>query len=102
MVSQPNDTIFFADMVILAVPDVALGKVSTIYIPMKPRVLVVTPDPAVALVIKLLTFMMSRILSPIRPISLYFNWEPNEAAMQDHFGGVAAKQSDRLYRHEMR
>src|SRR5665647_3892886 len=49
-VSLPNDAIPFADVVILAVPDVALGKVSATFIPMmKSGALVVTLDPAAAL-----------------------------------------------------
>src|SRR5665647_3716967 len=53
-VSLPNDAIPFADVVILAVPDVALGKVSATFIPMmKSGALVVTLDPAAALAGKL-------------------------------------------------
>lgn len=93
-VSKPNDTIPFADVVILAVPDVALEKVSATFIPMmKSGALVVTLDPAAALAGKLFDRkdVAYFITHPTHPS--IFNWEPNEEAMHDHFGGVAAKQA---------
>jgi len=93
-VSQPNDTVPFADVVILAVPDVALEKVSATFIPMmKSGALVVTLDPAAALAGKLFNRndVAYFITHPTHPS--IFNWEPNEADMHDHFGGVSAKQS---------
>jgi len=93
-VSQPDDTVPFADMVILAVPDVALEKVSATFIPMmKSGALVVTLDPAAALAGKLFNRndVAYFITHPTHPS--IFNWEPNEADMHDHFGGVSAKQS---------
>ncbi len=93
-VSAPEETIPFADVVILAVPDVALEMVSAITIPMmKSGGLVVTLDPAAALAGKLFNRadVAYFITHPTHPS--IFNWEPNEAAMHDHFGGVAAKQS---------
>ena len=93
-VSVPNDAIPYADVVILAVPDVALEKVSATFIPMmKSGALVVTLDPAAALAGKLFDRedVAYFITHPTHPS--IFNWEPNEADMQDHFGGVSAKQS---------
>lgn len=93
-VSKPDDTIQFADMVILAVPDIALGKVSSTIIPlMKSGALVVTLDPAAALAGKLFDRedVAYFITHPTHPS--IFNWEPIEASMHDHFGGVAAKQA---------
>jgi D-apionate oxidoisomerase len=93
-VSKPNDTIPFADVVIMAVPDVALEKVSATFIPMmKSGALVVTLDPAAALAGKLFDRkdVAYFITHPTHPS--IFNWEPNEEAMHDHFGGVAAKQA---------
>lgn len=93
-VSQPTETVPFADVVILAVPDVALEKVSATFIPMmKSGALVVTLDPAAALAGKLFNRedVAYFITHPTHPS--IFNWEPNEADMHDHFGGVSAKQS---------
>jgi len=93
-VSQPSETVPFADVVILAVPDVALEKVSATFIPMmKSGALVVTLDPAAALAGKLFhrEDVAYFITHPTHPS--IFNWEPNEADMHDHFGGVSAKQS---------
>jgi len=92
--SAAEESISDADVVILAVPDVALEKVSGAMIPMmKSGSLVVTLDPAAALAGKL--FYRSDvgcfITHPTHPS--IFNWEPVEANMKDHFGGVAAKQS---------
>ncbi|HLN54989.1 MAG TPA: phosphogluconate dehydrogenase C-terminal domain-containing protein [Bacteroidales bacterium] len=83
-----------SDIVILAVPDIALEKVSTEVIPlMKTGSLVVTLDPAAALAGKLFfrQDVACFITHPTHPS--IFNWEPVEANMKDHFGGVAAKQS---------
>lgn len=83
-----------ADMVIFAVPDVALGQVTSQYIPMmKPGALVVTLDPAAALAGKLFNRddLAYFIAHPSHPS--IFNWEPSIEAMQDHFGGVAARQT---------
>lgn len=92
--SQPQQCIPVADIVILAVPDVALEKVSADVIPlMKSSALVVTLDPAAALAGKLFkrTDVAYFITHPTHPS--IFNWEPVEENMKDHFGGVAAKQS---------
>ena len=83
-----------ADIVILAVPDVSLEKVSAEVIPvMKKGSLVVTLDPAAALAGKLFhrSDVGCFITHPTHPS--IFNWEPVEENMKDHFGGVAAKQS---------
>ena len=93
-VSLPAQTVPFADVVILAVPDIALEKVSATFIPMMKRgALVVTLDPAAALAGKLFDRedVAYFITHPTHPS--IFNWEPNEADMHDHFGGVSAKQS---------
>ena len=93
-VTSARDCIPEADVLILAVPDVALSMVSAEMIPMmKGGALVVTLDPAAALAGKL--FMRSDvayfITHPTHPS--IFNWESDEEKMKDHFGGVAAKQS---------
>jgi hypothetical protein len=93
-VSEPGICIPKSDVVILAVPDVALEKVSSEIIPMmKSGALVVTLDPAAALAGKLFDRpdVAYFITHPTHPS--IFNWEPVEENMKDHFGGVAAKQS---------
>jgi hypothetical protein len=83
-----------ADIVILAVPDVALERVSANIIPlMKSGSIVITLDPAAALAGKLFkrNDVAYFITHPTHPS--VFNWEPVEENMKDHFGGVAAKQS---------
>jgi D-apionate oxidoisomerase len=83
-----------ADVLILAVPDVALAMVSREMIPMmKSGALVVTLDPAAALAGKLFerSDVAYFITHPTHPS--IFNWEADEEKMKDHFGGVAAKQS---------
>ncbi len=93
-VTDAVDCIPEADIVILAVPDVALSMVSGEMIPMmKSGALVVTLDPAAALAGKLFDRhdVAYFITHPAHPS--IFNWEPEEEKMKDHFGGVAAKQS---------
>ena len=83
-----------SDVVILAVPDVALEKVTAEIIPvMKKGALVVTLDPAAALAGKLYDRkeISYFITHPCHPS--IFNWESDPEKMKDHFGGVMAKQS---------
>jgi D-apionate oxidoisomerase len=93
-VSDPSVVIPVADAVIFAVPDIALGKVTSEYIPkMRKGALAVTLDPAAALAGKLFDRedIACFITHPTHPS--IFNWEPVEENMKDHFGGIAAKQS---------
>lgn len=83
-----------ADVVILAVPDVALSKVSAGIIPqMKSGATVMTLDPAVARAGRL--FLREDvsyfIAHPSHPS--VFNWEPTPEAQADFFGGTLAKQT---------
>lgn len=83
-----------ADIVILAVPDVALAKVSANIIPqMKSGALLMTLDPAVARAGRL--FLRADvsyfIAHPSHPS--VFNWEPTPEAQADFFGGTLAKQT---------
>jgi hypothetical protein len=93
-VSSEDETIPFADVVILAVPDVMLSKVSARVIPMmKKNALVMTLDPAVARAGRL---FLRRDISyfiahPSHPS--VFNWEPTPEAQADFFGGSLAKQT---------
>jgi hypothetical protein len=93
-VSDPGLSIPVSYIVILAVPDVALKKVSSEVIPkMKEGALVVTLDPAAALAGKLhqregISYFITH---PCHPS--IFNWEPEAEKMNDHFGGILAKQA---------
>jgi len=83
-----------ADVVILAVPDVAIGKISKEIIPsMKAGALVLTLDPAAPLdgVIQHRDDLGYVIAHPCHPS--VFNWEPTEDAFRDFYGGITAKQS---------
>jgi hypothetical protein len=93
-VSAAENTVPNADVVILAVPDVALAKVSASIIPqMKSGALVMTLDPAVARAGRL--FLREDvsyfIAHPSHPS--VFNWEPSPEAQADFFGGTLAKQT---------
>ncbi len=92
--SDEEGAIPSADVVILAVPDVHLGRVSAQLIPgMKKNALVMTLDPAVARAGRL--FMRKDIgyfiTHPAHPS--VFNWEPTPEAQADFFGGSLAKQA---------
>lgn len=94
VVSDSKDVIPDADVVIFAVPDVALGKVTEeLIILMKKGALAVTLDPAAALAGKLFdrTDISYFITHPAHPS--IFNWEPTIEKMADHFGGNTAKQA---------
>ena len=93
-VSSQENCIPDSDVVILAVPDIALEKVSAGIIPqMKKGSIVVTLDPAAALAGKLYDRkdISYFITHPCHPS--IFNWEPEMEKMKDHFGGVSARQS---------
>ncbi|MDX1284880.1 MAG: phosphogluconate dehydrogenase C-terminal domain-containing protein [Draconibacterium sp.] len=83
-----------SDIIILAVPDVLLSKVSEQTIPkMKPGAMVLFLDPAVARAGKLfqrndVSYFVSH---PSHPS--VFNWEPTPEAQKDFFGGTLAKQT---------
>ena len=93
-VSDEKKVVPRADVVILAVPDVALGEISSRIIPlMKANTLVMTLDPAVARAGRL--FLRKDvsyfIAHPSHPS--VFNWEPTPEAQADFFGGTLAKQT---------
>ncbi len=94
MTEQQENTIPDADVVILAVPDVAIGKISKEVIPlMKSGAVVLTLDPAAPLdgVIHFREDLGYVIAHPCHPS--VFNWEPTELAFRDFYGGISAKQS---------
>lgn len=89
-----DDVIAESDVVILAVPDVAIAKISDELIPkMKANALVVTLDPAAPLagVIAHRDDLGYVIAHPCHPS--IFNWEPTEQGFRDFYGGISAKQS---------
>lgn len=93
-VSAQQEAVPQADVVILAVPDVAIGNISREVIPlMKPGALVMTLDPAAPLdgVIYHRDDLGYVIAHPCHPS--VFNWEPTESAFRDFYGGISAKQS---------
>ena len=93
-VSQPEDAIPSADMVIYAVPDIYIGKICDQYVPMmKSGAMGVLLDPAAPL---------AGALTPRDDIAYFashpshpsvFNWEPVKDDHYDYFGGIAAKQT---------
>lgn len=93
-VSLEKTTVPSADVILLAVPDVALQKVSAQIIPqMKSGAIVMTLDPAVARAGKLFirNDVSYFIAHPSHPS--VFNWEPTPEAQADFFGGNLAKQT---------
>ncbi|MBI1301573.1 MAG: semialdehyde dehydrogenase [Alphaproteobacteria bacterium] len=92
--SIPEASIPEADIVIYAVPDVAIGKVTATYVPlMKPGAIGMFLDPAAPLAGHLahredISYFASH---PCHPS--VFNWEPEQRAHYDYFGGIAARQS---------
>jgi len=89
-----DEAVPIADVVILAVPDVALAKLSSVIIPkMKKDALLMTLDPAVARAGRLFmrTDVSYFIAHPSHPS--VFNWEPTPEAQADFFGGNLAKQT---------
>jgi hypothetical protein len=93
-VSNSAESIPEADVVIYAVPDIALGNVTAEYIPMmKSGSMAVTLDPAAALAGKLhnrgdISYFIAH---PAHPSIFYWGSSPEE--QKDHFGGVAARQA---------
>jgi D-apionate oxidoisomerase len=93
-VSDAKEAVSTADVVILALPDVALRSLSAEFIPMmKSGATVLTLDPAAPLdgVIFHREDLGYVIAHPCHPS--VFNWEPTEHDFRDFYGGITAKQS---------
>lgn len=93
-VTTIENSVPYADAVILAVPDVSLEKVSAqILSEMKKGGIAITLDPAAALAGKLFKRedISYFVTHPCHPS--IFNWESDPEKMKDHFGGIASKQS---------
>ena len=94
VVTSPSTSVANADAVILAVPDVAIEKVSReVVAQMKAGALLITLDPAAPLDGKVAARddIACFVAHPCHPS--VFNWESSEAATRDFYGGVSAKQS---------
>ncbi|HXT38445.1 MAG TPA: phosphogluconate dehydrogenase C-terminal domain-containing protein, partial [Candidatus Angelobacter sp.] len=91
--SDPATAVPAADVVILAVPDVAIGAVAREVVPaMKTGALLMTLDPAAPLDNQLprREDIGCVIVHPCHPS--VFNWEPTEKAFRDFYGGITARQ----------
>jgi len=92
--SAPEDSIPNADLIIFAVPDIAIGRVTTQFAPsMKSGAIGMFLDPAAPLAGHLykredISYFATH---PCHPS--VFNWEPVEKDHFDYFGGIAAKQN---------
>ena len=92
--ADPAVAVPASDIVILAVPDVAIGAVSRSVIPqMHPGALLLTLDPAAPLdgQLALRSDIACVIAHPCHPS--IFNWEPSEPDFRDFYGGISAKQA---------
>jgi hypothetical protein len=92
-VADPESSVPVSDVVILAVPDVAIGAVAREIVPkMKPGALLMTLDPAAPLdnQIPRRDDIGCVIAHPCHPS--VFNWEPTESGFRDFYGGISAKQ----------
>lgn len=93
-ISDPALAVPEGDVVILAVPDVAIGAVARDVVPkMKPGALLLTLDPAAPLDNQLprREDIGCVIAHPCHPS--VFNWEPAEKSFRDFYGGISAKQA---------
>ena len=93
-ISRPEEALPVSDIVILAVPDVAIRTVSVSVIPlMKPGAMVVSLDPAAPLAghIPHRDDLSYYVTHPSHPS--VFNWEETEEAYRDYYGGILAKQT---------
>lgn len=92
--STPDEVIPTADIVILAVPDIYIGKVAKQWVDkFKSGAIIVTLDPAAAVGGHLpersdISYFVSH---PTHPS--VFNWEPDQKRHFDYFGGITARQS---------
>jgi hypothetical protein len=92
--SDANEALAAADVVIFAVPDVAMEAVTRDMVPqLKPGALVVLLDPAAPLDGKVAqrSDVGYFIAHPCHPS--VFNWEPTEHGFRDFYGGISAKQA---------
>ena len=92
-VGDPAAAVPAADVVILAVPDVAMGSVAAEVVPqMRPGALLMTLDPAAPLdgQIPHRADIGCVVAHPCHPS--VFNWEATEQEFRDFYGGISARQ----------
>jgi len=92
--SAPGEALPQADVVIFAVPDVAMESVTGELMPkLKPGALIILLDPAAPLDGKIAhrDDLAYFIAHPCHPS--VFNWEPTEQGFRDFYGGISARQS---------
>jgi len=92
--SPATEALPAADVVIFAVPDVAMEAVTREMVPqLKPGALVILLDPAAPLDGKVAQRgdLGYFIAHPCHPS--VFNWEPTEQGFRDFYGGISARQS---------
>jgi len=92
--SEAVEALAAADVVIFAVPDVAMETVTREMVSqLKPGALVILLDPAAPLDGKIAhrDDLGYFIAHPCHPS--VFNWEPTEQGFRDFYGGISAKQS---------
>ena len=93
-VVSAGDVITNADLVILAVPDIYIGKVANEHLDkFKPGAIIITLDPAAAVGGHLpkredISYFVSH---PTHPS--VFNWEADQKKHFDYFGGITARQA---------
>ncbi len=93
-VAPAEEVIPDADIIILAVPDIYIGKVASKYVnTFKSGAIIVTLDPAAAAGGHLpsrkdISYFVSH---PTHPS--VFNWEPDQKKHFDYFGGITARQA---------
>ena len=92
-VTPVDEALAFADVVIFAVPDTLIKKLSAEYVPMlKPGTVFLILDPAAA-VAKELTLRDDCTFGVAHPCHpSYFKWQKEEEAYQDRFGGEGGHQ----------
>lgn len=93
-VSNAEDVIPIADIIILAVPDIYIGKVAQEMLnQFKAGAIIVTLDPAAAVGGHLphRTDISYFVSHPTHPS--VFNWEEDQKKHFDYFGGIAARQA---------
>lgn len=92
-IESPEKALSDCDVVIFALPDRLLGKLTAQYAPMvKPGTLIILLDPAAVFAEEafIRADCTTAVIHPCHP-QLFFE-QPNEEARNDHFGGVAALQ----------
>ena len=93
-ISDPESVIPEADIVVFAVPDIYIKKVADLYVPkMKSGAIGICLDPAAPLAGALPERADIAYFATHPSHPSVFNWEPDQTAHYDYFGGIAARQT---------